>query len=330
MMGMPRMLQDSQLFRRVAQRPFESHVLMTSSTPQPTGAAAPSVLPGFQYRGLSRNAPVVPCVLSMVDLRRLYNEFGPMARDAMSRHIDEIARSAHQTEEEFAAGLELTKSLGIVTVAMEGMDGEQIVYSSAQALEEAALPHRLKQITFDSAAAIQQHNVTPKNRFSVRLDFTEPPGFNVYNPWDQPTPNNSRIEVIGPDQTWVTGVFESTTRFFQNRRRRRGWLHSATTFTLLQYAIGFPAALWIVYRLDSSGFRRLVEIHSAVKGAIYVYVFLMALLVFRVIIGGFRWLFPIIELEGTRTRAVRVVVGTVFGSIFLSLVYDVLKTVFWP
>jgi hypothetical protein len=253
-----------------------------------------------------------------------------MALDTVQRQFNSIQRPPDQTEESFNQLKNVARSLAVVTVVIEGMDAERVVFSSAQALDESLLPHRIKQVTFDSAAALQQHNAAPNNRFNIQLDFSEPPGFQVYNPWDQPTPNNSHIEVLGPDQTWVNGVFESVSRFFQQRRRRRNWLHSPTTFTLLQYLLGFPAALWIVYRLDSSWLRGLQAVHSTVRGAIYIYVFLMALVVFRGVIGGFRWLFPIIELEGTRTKASRAILGGVLSSLLLSLTYDILRTLFWP
>src|SRR5467141_1721616 len=89
-----------------------------------TQPPAPSTFAGFAYRGLTRNAPVRPCVISVADLRRLYAELVPMAREAMNRHLENLQRPADQTEQAFSELKEHARSLGIVTVAIDGLDGE--------------------------------------------------------------------------------------------------------------------------------------------------------------------------------------------------------------
>jgi hypothetical protein len=71
------------------------------------------------------------------------------------------------------------------------------------------------------------------------------------------------------------------------------------------------------------------DMHQALLGAVYVYVFLFSLLVFRGIIWGFRWLFPVIELGGSRSKGVRRFLATVLSSLLLALAYDVLRTVIY-
>lgn len=177
-------------------------------------------------------------------------------------------------------------------------------------------------------AARASRNITPLNRFKLTLDFTEPPGFDAYNPWNQPTPNTSQLEVIGSDRTWVTAVYESTLAFFARRRRHRAWLHTQQAFNALHWLIGFPASLWVVYRLDSS-VPVFATLHPALRGAVYVYFFLLALLAIRMIIWGFRWIFPVIELEGARSKKAREALGLVLSSLLLALAYDVLRELFW-
>jgi hypothetical protein len=297
---------------------------MTNST-QVTTPQTHSPPPALNYRGLSHFTDIPPCAVSIADLRRLYRELSVKTGEALERHLSPWQRPADMSSEEFEALKQQAREIGTLTVIVDGAGGERIVSSSAEALDDDKLPENITAITFDSAAAIQTQNVTPLNRFKLKLDFTEPPGFNVYNPWDQPTPNASQLEVYGPDHTWVTAVQEATLSFFTRRRRRRKWLHSATTFNLLNYVLAFPGALWIVYRVDSHFAHALSGIHTALKGALYIYVFLLSLLVFRIIIGGFRWIFPVIEIDGARSTKVRVVAGTVLSSIILALLYDILK-----
>src|SRR5205823_1062461 len=136
-------------------------------------------------------------------------------------------------------------------------------------------------------------------------DFTEAPVVVGYDPWNQPTPNASHFEIIGSNQTWVAGVSDRVVNFLKARKRSRRWLHGATTFTLLNWFIGLPAAFWLIYRLDSVTQRLSSGLPAALRTGVYVYVFLLVLLVFRGLIYILRWLFPIIELDGSRSKAAR-------------------------
>jgi hypothetical protein len=280
------------------------------------------------YRGRFRSAKVPPCLISRNDLRKLYALLDVRTSEALEKHIATLQHPPGVEEKAWDRELQNLRHDARLTVSVHSADGEQISARSIDALSDDQLPDRITLARFDSAAALQFINITPIHRFYVHLDFTEPPTFASYNPWSQPTPNASQIEVIGSDQTWVTGVYELIIGFFRERRRRRGWLHTQRSFNAAHWVIGFPAALWIVYRLNYY-VPALDRMHPALLGAIYVYVFLVSLLSFRGIIWLFRWLFPVVELTGSRPKVVRGVLSVVLTSLLLALLYDVLKGIIW-
>lgn len=288
--------------------------------------AVPTVgsLTTLSFRSLKRYAAIEACAVSLDDLRRLYVDLDRKTQEAVETHIRPLQRPPGTSEEEWEYLKQHARSIGHLTILVEGGNGERIVANSLEAFRSEALPHSIVSVSLDSAAALGTENVQLANRFNLKLDFREPPGYFSYNPWDQPTPNESYLEVVGPDDTWVTAVYESTMDFFRRKRRHRGWLHSAATFNLLHWVLGFPAALWVVFR-----FSELLEqeaLHTALKGATYVYLFLFALMVFRLLIGLLRWVFPVIELEGSRSTKARGVLTVIVSSLLAALLYDVLKT----
>ena len=280
------------------------------------------------YRGRYRTARVPPCLISRNDLRKLYTQLDSRTSEALEKHLATLVRPPNVEEHAWNRTLQNLRHDARLTVTVQSPDGEQIVAHSIDALSDDVLPDRIMLARFDSAAALQFINVTPLHRFYVHLDFTEPPTFASYNPWSQPTPNASQIEVIGSDQTWVTGVYELIIGFFRARQRRRAWIHTQRSFNAAHWVIGFPAALWIVYRLSYYA-PALSRLHSALLGAIYAYVFLVSLLIFRGVIWLFRWLFPVVELAGSRPKAVRSILSIVLSSLLLALLYDVLKGIVW-
>jgi hypothetical protein len=148
----------------------------------------------------------------------------------LEKHIATLQLPAGMDEADWKRTLRNLRRDARLTFTVNSADGEQIVARSIDALSDDGLPDRITFARFDSAAALQFINITPIHRFYVHLDFTEPPTFANYDPWSQPTPNASQIEVIGSDQTWVTGVYELIIGFFRERRRRRAWPHTQRSF----------------------------------------------------------------------------------------------------
>ncbi|HEV2046595.1 MAG TPA: hypothetical protein VGQ95_08355 [Chthoniobacterales bacterium] len=287
-------------------------------------------LVGLSYRGRQLTEKVSPCEISTADLRRLYTDLDRRSSEALSEHLSTLKRPSHMSEQEFKAALEEIRDNAQLAVTIHGSHGDQILQRTADALADENLPSKIRLVRFDSAQAMQfiHRDQQPLNRFYVLLDFTEPPGFNKYNPWVQPTPNTSEFSVNGNNEMWVTGVHQFIKSFFKDHRRNRHWLHSNRFFNVAHWVIGFPAALWIMAR---SGYYipELQKLHPAILGAIYIYLSLLALVGFRGLIFALRWLYPVVEITGSRPKpTIRATIVLVVLALFTSLIYDVLKFVF--
>ena len=279
--------------------------------------AAP--MPGPAYQGLSRTIQIPACVLSVDDFRRLFVDLDALTREVTSVQIDLLQLPAGVAPADFASLKQKAKAEAGVVMYVYGRNGEQVALHAAATIIPEVLPDRLANITFDSGARFKiQLNYDPLNRFRLIFDFTESPVVVGYDPWNQPTPNGSQFEIIGSNQTWVAGVSDRVLSFLGARRRSRRWLHGATAFTLLNW----------FYRLDSVTQRLTSDLPSALRVGVYVYIFLLVLLAFRALIYILRWLFPIIELEGSRSKAARATGGVIALGLVTALIYDVLKAAF--
>lgn len=279
------------------------------------------------YRGKYRFVKIQPSVVSIDELRQLYKRLEGKTLEVVEAYLDSIKPQPGEDPQKLGHLKDEARNIGGLTVIIIGANGDQIVDTRIDVLSQDNLPDKIASITFDSASALKGININLLNSFRLNLDFTEPPGFHSYNPWDQPTPNNSTLEVSGPNTSWVSGVQETVVSFFGERKRNRAWLHSQVTFNVLNWLFAFPAALWITYRADNMFQSQLQNIHVTLRGALYVYIVLVSLLAFRVIVAGFRWIFPVVELQGARSKKVRTVLGAVLSSLLLALLYDIFKTI---
>jgi hypothetical protein len=189
-------------------------------------------------------------------------------------------------------------------------------------LSEGKLPDRVATVTFDSANSLQLANITPLNRFRLTLDFTTPGVFGAYNLWEDSTPNGSKLEVIGTDQTWTNGVHEHALAFFRRRKKVRGLLHTPLAFNMVNWLLAIPVAFWVVFRIDAAYAEQFAKWQVALRGGFYVYVLLIVMALFRGMMHALRWAFPVIELKGSRGNGKRAVVVGVVCTIILGLVTD--------
>lgn len=280
----------------------------------------------LEYQGVYRSVPVPSCLLSRGDLIALYEKLSEKAREGLERSLADAKRPTETPEEEFDQMKEKAREVGRLSAFIVGADGEQIAVSSVGDFRSQRLPDQIESVTYDSAANLKAaQGWEPVNRFRLTLDFTEPPGFHKYDPTAKPTPNESNFEITGPDSTWVTGVHETVKQFLENRGTRRGWLHKNGTYILYQAFVMLPGALWLVVRFSQQWGETIGRWHSAIEGAVYVYVFLLALWFLRVVAYGFRWAYPLIEFEGARSQKARGVITLTLSTLLLSLVYDVLR-----
>lgn len=282
----------------------------------------------FGYRGSYRHIKIHPCIITIDDLRKLYVRLSAKSSEALEVYLRTQHPQPGQDHKQFEALKDEARRIGGLSILILGSNGEQILDTTVEALSDEGLPDKITRITLDSASALRGVNVSIPNHFLLTLDFTEPPNFYSYDPWDKPTPNDSHLEVSGPNTTWVAGVQEEVLAFIKERKKNRAWLHSQTSFNILNWLFAFPSALWVAYRVDGLSQIYFKNVHIALKGAFYVYLVLITLLGFRVIMASLRWTFPVVELQGARSMKTRTLLITVCGSLVLSLFYDALKTVF--
>jgi len=151
----------------------------------------------ISYKGTSKYEPIESCCISKEDLLKLYKILDKQTSVAVEKHLSEIPRLEDKTPEEDEALRQNVRELGKLTVIINNQYGEQIVSQTEEDLKKENLPDKITFIAFDSAVGLEnkQVNIILDNKFRLELDFSEPPGFNEYNPFDSSTPDLPLIMV---------------------------------------------------------------------------------------------------------------------------------------
>lgn len=221
----------------------------------------------------------------------------PKASEAAERQVATLFLQPGQTQAQLNA-LKAQVRAALVLVVRLQTSTEWINGTTMDLLDDEKLPDGIVRIEFDSAFLYRArfNNSQPNNSFSVLIDLSRPGIMDLSNP---PSANASAANVIGLDATWANAVFDEVAAFFRSRRAKRQWLHHPRSYDAVAIPFGFPLSFDIVYHLDRL-IRRVLTLPEALSVALYVYVVLVVLLLFRTLFNYARWTFPKLEVDAPR------------------------------
>lgn len=117
-------------------------------------------------------------------------------------------------------------------------------------------------------------------------------------------------------------------QFIAARRTSFNWLHAAGIYDILLIFFGIPTAIYFSERVG--GHFESFYIHKIIKVSIYIYSFLLALNVLRVLFSYSRWVFPKVEMDSDVSSPLRhrLVWTAILLSVCAAFIYDAIKYLF--
>lgn len=241
--------------------------------------------------------PIPSSTIGLRDVAALYKDLLQSPEQASDIETQMITKPDDMDQSAFETALDELRALFIITVVVNGADGEKITGKDESIFTSVELPRRIDSIYIDSS--IDYHvsrNFYPRNRFTILLDFSKPPLIDFTNPAvSAPTPNNSHFQVDGDNTIWVNGTSELIRRRFSECQNHRSWLHRGGIYDALLWLVGMPLAFFIIHRL--SDFIVSLTNDQILKFAIFVYLFFLTLVLFRVCFGYTKWAWPKVEMS---------------------------------
>jgi hypothetical protein len=278
-------------------------------------------------KGIARQWPVPACAVGAPDLRRLFELLNAKASEAAAEQVRQVQRSQAQTDEQFTALQREVYTLMALVVRIQAAGGEWIVANSADAMSEDSLPAVIRSVSFECGQMYRaRFNLFPQNQFSVNVDFTRTPIMDLTNLALANTFGPSVVNISGVNSTWVNAVDHELHSFFQDRRIRRGWLHSNFAYDVALFLVGVPVTLDLIYNIDKR-FGPMVKLPPAVFVALYVYLVLLILFAFRILFNYAKWVFP--KIDGPSRRGSALAHKVVLTAVFVTLTGRVVTTLLW-
>ena len=287
----------------------------------------------FTYKS-NRKFEVFPsCTLDIDYFKKLFSRLETANTENAAIEIGMLKKKEGQTEDEFIRFKENCKKLFRVTIHIYGKKGAYTLGESLTIFNNSDLPDSITRISFENFSKYKVSlKVDPMNKFQVNIDFSKPKVFDLISLPSYATPNKSYIDVSGESESWVLSTFTKIKESLDSRKNSRGWLHANNIYDVFLYFLFIPLSLRILYNVHHSLPPRFSEMSVFFKVACYIYFFIIALNIFRIIFNYVRWVFPNIELTSSLSKGAikhRYYLGAILLAIIGASFYDVIKTLFF-
>ncbi len=282
--------------------------------------------PPEAWRNYSTKVPIPAFRIKRDELKRLYQIIHSKQCEYRERVERNLSRTASESEEEFRARKQKVHDAFVSSVTAVGSDGEMFHGNSEEFFDSTTFPEHLRSILISTKSAPKAVlNFTPLCSVVAFLDFSRPPLFDFGRLPTLPTPNESNFEISADNESWFSATKARLSQFFSDRRTSTNWLHRAAVYDILLIFVGIPMAIWLDYRvvslIDTS------KISPVIIAAVYIYIFLLAITLFRILFSYSRWVFPKVELDTELASPLRHrgIWGAIILAMVTSFLYDGLK-----
>jgi hypothetical protein len=279
------------------------------------------------WRNYSTKVPIRAFRVKRDELKRLYQIIHSKQIEFRDKLLSKLIKMEAESDGEFASRRERVYNAFVTSVSATGLNDEMVHGNNESFFDSSAFPDHLKSILISTKTVPQATlNFIPLCNVTLFLDFSRPPLFDFSRLPTFPTPNESNFEIAADDETWFAATKARLSEFFTGRKTSTDWLHRAGIYDVLLLFLGIPIAIWLDFRLVGSISAK-TQMSPFIIGALYVYVFIAAIVLFRLLFAYSRWVFPKVELDSELTNPLRHrgLWGAVLIGLSISLMYDLLK-----
>ncbi len=253
-------------------------------------------------------------------------------RNNAAADIEEsLFQQKDQTDEQYEENKKTLKDSFELKITITGKDGEELWGTIDDVFGSANFPEQVTSLYIDSESFLRNvHNYYPHNSFKIFLDFSKSKIFDLSLMPSHSTPNGSNIEVKGYNATWVNGLFSELKKFFDSRSSTFSIVHGHSIYDVLLWLLGFPLSFWIVSNLSTQIESVFMDISIFATNALYLYIFIGTLLIFRFLFHYLRWVCPLVEFRSKENKmlAHRTILAVLSIGWFGQFIYDILKWLF--
>ena len=250
--------------------------------------------------GIEKNLIIQACSLQKDALLSLFDILNDKAVDAASHNVSVFKQMDGESDAVYADTKKSAQSLMRLSVLIKLNNGHwQRVFSRSD-FGRYIDTHGpvINFIQYESAFEFRNRvNQPPVNQFYISLDLNKQNVFEILAKAAD-TINQSIGVITGNNSDWVNGTYQTLEEFFKCYSTPYNFIHKKTSYDLMLWLIGIPLTLAWIYKISQWIDDQLDKAPEVISIAIYLYLFALMLLVFRISFNYTRYIF--LKVEGPR------------------------------
>jgi hypothetical protein len=283
-------------------------------------------------RTFTTTSPIKACRLRRDDLVRLYRIINERQMEYGQIVLNQLAQQPAESPEQFQERRARVANAFVTTVNITGSNNEVVTGSGESFLASENIPENILTVYYTTTAgpnAIGIAEQTSGSRATLLLDFSRPTALDFSKLPTFATENASNYVIFSSLEGWFTLLNTRLTQVFNERRTGFDWLHKPGIYDLLLFIVGLPFALAMDY--EFSEIIGKLQLPNVLTSALYVYLFIAGLFIFRGLFSYSRWVFPKVEIQSETSPPLRhrwvwltIILG-IPGAVFGGAIWDAVK-----
>jgi hypothetical protein len=271
---------------------IQRSIVGTKAGNEPRTAMSSSHIP-------QRTTPITAISLNLEDVKKIFLRLERIVHEEGDAEIANLQKGEDFTEEKWELRKQEIKAGAFrVTVAVEGESGDRLYGDNLDVFESPNRPQRIVNVYMTNNTAFRLWTQqSPTRSFELILDFSRPKLLDSENFVSSPTPNLSRLNIEGDNETWIASISAAVDGVLSGKSNNRSLLHRAFVYDFGLLIFGLPFAFYVAWKSSDNVAHLFSEKGAFLTSAAYVYLIFLAVWFYRVMFGYTKWAFPAVELS---------------------------------
>jgi len=268
------------------------------------------------------------CDINLEFVKNFYNELKSLNNEA----IDYELKNAQELykDEQLKNIEEFIKNNMKIIVEINGVRGEMLSSNNESIFDNEKLPNHISMIRF-SNEVLMRSGYIPGNVIKVEFDFNRIDIFDFRESPSNRSGNMSQIFIAGNNKSWVEGTYNNLINVLKDKKNISNLLHKRNIYDLFLWFIIVPMDFYVLALFEENFQNLLYNLSSPLRIGIYIYIFIMFLLIFRITFNYMRWLFPYMafNIDKNRIRNIhKIVLAILWTLIFSPILSKIINRIF--
>jgi len=249
--------------------------------------------------------------------------------EAKEYEIKNLKKLEGQTDSDFEKEKKNIDNLFKVTIHINEAGGGFVLTEDKEIFSEERLSNKVISISLENYTKFKVAlKYMPRNKFRLNFDFSKTKVFDFITMPSYATKNNSYIDILGENDSWVISTHTKTKELIDNYTNKHSWLHKNSIYDAFLYFAILPLVFRVLFIAQTHLPPQIKHGSVFLKIPLFIYFFILLTNIFRTVFNYVRWAYPYLEFSRTQESSSskhRTFIKAIILSLVVLCIIDIVK-----